>query len=99
MLLIKNRNIEMIYSVAVQFNNYDIHTFNINALSFKHANKKIDQYNFLYNRNDNYIKRSQIASYFSGYFCTDYPLIKISKNKLNGYAIVTSHKQEKINLL
>jgi hypothetical protein len=87
----------MLFSVGIQFINKDIHTFNINALSFKHANLKLERYEFL-NIGKN-IKRSNIACSVSGYFNSDLPLVKISKNKLTGYPIVTTHNNEKYNIL
>ena len=80
----------MLFSIAIQFTNKDIHTFNINALSFKHANLKIERYEFL-NIGKN-IKRTQVSSNGSSFFCASYPLIKISKYKLSGYPIVTTVK-------
>ena len=92
-----------IFSVGLQFNNNDVHTFNLTALSFKHANKKIDNYALFYARNHyahSYeLKRSQVASVDSGYFCADYPLLKISAYNVTNNAVITTHKTDKYNIL
>ena len=94
----------MIFSVGLQFQNNDIHKFNINALSFDHANKKIDEYCHNYGRenlsSDYYYKKAQIAcNNGSSYFSSNLPVVKISTKKINGNAIITKHKTEKYNIL
>jgi hypothetical protein len=89
-----------IFSVGIQFANNDMHIFNIKALSFKHANSKIDQYKFHLFGFNNDIKKSDIASNKSGFFCASYTLIKISKSKITGYATIKkSHNLKYISVL
>ena len=93
----------MIFSVAIQMQNNDIHTMNINALSFNHADKKINEYCHVigrkYNSNDYYYKKAQVAGIGSSMHCLGYPIVKISNKKVNGSAIITKKLNSTYNLL
>jgi hypothetical protein len=89
-----------LFSVGIQFANNDIHIFNIKALSFEHANVKIELYKFNVFGFNNDIVKSQIACKSSSNFCKYYALLKISKKKNTGYATIKkSHKLKYRSLL
>jgi hypothetical protein len=91
------------FSIGIQFQNNDVHTFNMTAQSFKQAGIKLDQYCAAmvrkYKSSDYYYKKSQIAADRSGAFCKDFPLIAITAKSVNGHAVITHHDDILYNVL